>query len=171
MKIALGGRFHTKYPIAELGNIQVDGQDPLFYSTRFRSRQSARLPAPYAASCGHPIKTGFSPSAATALTRRESGYHAAHCAPALSQSPTRRTPVFRELLIFGGNHRQPHPWGDLIHGNPVGMRQIMEIAGQPGAHLPLKHHRRKRHRQHAKQRDPPPQKNGGDQQQTQCQTF
>ncbi len=30
MKIALGGRFHTKYPIAELGNIQVDGQDPLF---------------------------------------------------------------------------------------------------------------------------------------------
>jgi hypothetical protein len=30
MKIALGGRFHTKYPIAKLGNIQVDGQDPLF---------------------------------------------------------------------------------------------------------------------------------------------
>ena len=52
-----------------------------------------------------------------------------------------------------------------------GMRQIMEIAGQPGAHLPLKHHRRKRHRQHAKQRDPPAPEDGGDQQQTQCQTF
>lgn len=30
MKIALGGRFHPKNPLAKLGNIQVDGQDPLF---------------------------------------------------------------------------------------------------------------------------------------------
>ncbi len=37
MKIALGGRFHTKYPVAELGNIQIDSQDPLFTPDGFYS--------------------------------------------------------------------------------------------------------------------------------------
>ena len=58
MKIALGGRFHTKYPIAELGNIQVDGQDPLLLHTVSIPTVSPAS-SPYAASCGHPIKQVF----------------------------------------------------------------------------------------------------------------
>ncbi len=60
MKIALGGRFHTKYPIAELGNIQVDGQDPLLLHT---------VSIPTVSPASSPLRSQLRPSHKTGFRR------------------------------------------------------------------------------------------------------